>query len=141
VALFSLVFQGLTLSAVVRVLGLQGEGGEGPSREEQQSLDAELREAAVDAVLSGAVSRRDGEPFDPEALARVGERFTRPPDEEADARVRGALELRLAVIEVMRRRLEDLGRDGRFSTAALRHALAELDADQLSLELRIRGEE
>ena len=28
-------------------------------------------------------------------------------------------------------------RDGRYSTAALRHALAELDADELSLELRI----
>ncbi|MFF0911839.1 cation:proton antiporter [Microbacterium enclense] len=137
VALFSLVFQGLTLSTVVRVLGLQGQGGEGPTRDEQRSLDAELREAAVAAVRGGELRRRDGEPFDNSALARVGERFTRPPDEEATASLHGALELRLALIEVMRRRLEDLSRDGRFSTAALRHALAELDADQLSLELRI----
>lgn len=137
VALFSLVFQGLTLPAVVRVLGLQGQGGEGPTRDEQQSLDAELREAAVAAVHSGDLRRHDGEPFDSAALARIGDRFTRPPDEEVTALVRGALELRLALIEVMRRRLGDLSRDGRFSTAALRHALAELDADQLSLELRI----
>jgi CPA1 family monovalent cation:H+ antiporter len=60
-----------------------------------------------------------------------------PPDEDASTRVRDFLELRLASIEEMRRRLHDAGRDGRYSTAALRHALAELDADQLSLELRI----
>ncbi|MFJ4159205.1 hypothetical protein [Microbacterium testaceum] len=51
--------------------------------------------------------------------------------------MRDLLELRLASIEAMRKRLGELSRDGRFSTAALRHALAELDADQLSLELRI----
>ncbi len=141
VALFSLVFQGLTLGAVVRRLGLSGEGGEGPNREEQQNLDAELRHAAVDAVRDGSLRRRDGEAFPSETLNRIGDRFTRPPDEDATARVQGALELRLALIEVMRRRLEDLSRDGRFSTAALRHALAELDADQLSLELRIDGDD
>ena len=47
------------------------------------------------------------------------------------------LELRLALIGAMRVRLNALSRDGTFSTAALRHALAELDADQLSLELRL----
>lgn len=141
VALFSLVVQGLTLPAVVRALGLQGQGGEGPTKEEQRSLDAELRQAAVTAVRQGTLVRRNGEAFPTEALGRITERFTRPPDDEVTAFARSALELRLALIEVMRHRLEDLSRDGRFSTPALRHALAELDADQLSLELRIDGED
>ena len=137
VALFSLVLQGLTLPALVRRVGLAGDGGEGPSREEQRALDAELRDAAIAAVQSGSLVRRDGEPFPAEMIERAGARLVQPPDEEASTRVRDFLELRLASIEAMRRRLHDVGRDGRYSTAALRHALAELDADQLSLELRI----
>jgi CPA1 family monovalent cation:H+ antiporter len=144
VALFSLVLQGLTLSAVVRSVGLTGDGGEGPSRDEQRALSSELRDAASAAVQSGSLARRDGEPFPADLIERAGARLVQPPDddEDATARRRDLLELRLASIEVMRRRLEDLSRDGRFSTAALRHSLAELDADQLSLELRIGdGEE
>jgi len=137
VALFSLVLQGLTLGPVVRAVGLTGKGGEGPSREEQQALDLELREAAVSAVASGALTRRNGDAFSPELVERAGALVVRPPDEEATERVRDLLELRLASIEAMRHRLGALSRDGRYSTAALRHALAELDADQLSLELRI----
>lgn len=137
VALFSLVLQGLTLPAVVRTVGLAGDGGEGPSRDEQRALDAELRDAAIAAVQSGSLTRRDGEAFPDEMIERAGARLVQPPDEEASTRVRDLLELRLASIEAMRRRLHDVGRDGRYSTAALRHALAELDADQLSLELRI----
>lgn len=142
VALFSLVLQGLTLGAVVRAVGLTGDGGEGPSRDEQRALDAEMRAAAGAALRAGTLRRRDGEPFAAELLQRAGARIVQPPDEDASTRVRDFLELRLASIEAMRLRLHDAGRDGRYSTAALRHALAELDADQLSLELRIDdGEE
>jgi len=137
VALFSLVVQGLSLPAVVRAVGLTGDGGEGPTREEQRALDAELRDASVAALQSGRLRRRDGEAFPDEIIERVGARITQPPDEDVSGRVRDLLELRLASIEAMRRRLTDVGRDGRYSTAALRHALAELDADQLSLELRL----
>jgi CPA1 family monovalent cation:H+ antiporter len=49
-------------------------------------------------------------------------------------------ELRLALIEAMRERLTALSSGGTFSTRALRHTLAQLDADQLSLELRLRDE-
>jgi CPA1 family monovalent cation:H+ antiporter len=141
VALFSLLIQGLTLPAVVRALGLSGRGGEGPTREEQHALDAELRAAAVTAVTSGTLARRNGEPFPADLVERAGARLTRPPDDEVTARARDLLELRLASIEAMRRELELVSRDGRYSTAALRHALAELDADQLSLELRLDGED
>ncbi len=44
--------------------------------------------------------------------------------------------LRLAMIDAMRARLNELSAYGTYSTAALRHALAELDADQISIELR-----
>lgn len=141
VALLSLVLQGVTLPAVVRAVGLGGEGGEGPSREEQRSLDAELRDAAVSALQSGSLTRRDGGSFPADIIERAGSRLTEPPDDEATARVRDLLQLRLASIEVMRDRLNDLANDGRYSTAALRHALAELDADQISLELRIDDED
>ena len=142
VALFSLIVQGLTLPAVVRAVGLSGDGGEGPTREEQRALDAELREASAAALQAGKLRRRDGEAFPDEIIERVGARITEPPDEDVSGRMRDLLELRLASIEAMRRRLARVGRDGRYSTAALRHALAELDADQLSLELRLDdGEE
>lgn len=141
VALFSLLLQGLTLAAVVRGVGLSEEGGEGPTREEQQSLDAELRQAAVAAVTSGTLARRNGEPFPADLVERAGARLTRPPDDDVTARARDLLELRLASIDAMRQELNRISHDGRYSTAALRHALAELDADQLSLELRIDGED
>ena len=141
VALFSLVLQGTTLPRLVRALGLQGDGGEGPTRDEQQALSAELQEAAATAVQSGTLRRRNGDAFADDTIERIGFRLTAPPDDELTSRVREMLELRLAVIEAMRRRLDDVGRAGRYSTAALRHALAELDADQLSLELRIDGED
>ncbi len=141
VALLSLVLQGVTLPAVVRAVGLGGECGERPSREEQRSLDAELRDAAVAALREGSLTRRDGASFPPDVIERAGTRLTEPPDEDATARVRDLLQLRLASIEVMRSRLNDLASDGQYSTAALRHALAELDADQISLELRIDDED
>ncbi len=141
VAVFSLLLQGLTLPPLVRWLGLAGDGGEGPDRAEMHALDHDLRSAAVSAVREGRVVRRDGEEFSDGLVARLGERFTQPPDEDMTARAREILELRLVLIAHMRERLGELSRDGRYSTAALRHALAELDADQLSLELRIDGED
>ena len=44
------------------------------------------------------------------------------------------------MIEAMRARLVELSSGGLYSTAVLRHSLAELDADQLSLELRLEDE-
>lgn len=41
----------------------------------------------------------------------------------------------------MRTRLIAVSTGGTFSTAALRHRMAELDADQLSLELRLRDDD
>ncbi len=68
-------------------------------------------------------------------------RYTAPPTEEATTLAQDMFELRLALIEAVRGRLTALSSDGAFSTRALRHTLAELDADQLSIELRLRDEQ
>ncbi|MGP3533351.1 cation:proton antiporter [Microbacterium sp. RD1] len=141
VAVFSLSLQGLTLPWIVRALGLTGDAGEGPSHSEQRALSAELQTAAKEAVTAATLRRRDGDPFPENVIRVVGARMTRPPEDGMGESVRDLLELRLAIIEVMRQRLDELGRGGRFSTAALRQSLAELDADQLSLELRLDGED
>ncbi|MDY0907937.1 sodium:proton antiporter [Microbacterium sp. CFBP9034] len=137
VAIGSLMLQGFTLPWLVRILRLESPGDNLLDRAEQSALDEELREAAVAAIASPQLRRRDGEPFPEELIERVGARMYDPPDDDTTSTARDFLELRLAVIEAMRRRLNDVSSGGEFSTPALRHALAELDADQLSLELRL----
>lgn len=140
VAVGSLMLQGFTLPWLVRMLRLQPSGGAPIDRAEQSDLDDRLREAAASALSDPGLRRRDGRPFPEDLLAIVGTRLLDPPDDETTAAARDALELRLVLIEAMRRRLNELSSGGAFSTAALRHALAELDADQLSLELRLDDE-
>lgn len=137
VAVGSLLVQGFSLPWLVRLLKLQGSGGSGPTPDEQGRLDDQMRAAAASTLTTGELARRDGSTFPAALIERVGARMTQPPDDERTPSARDALELRLALIAVMRRRLIELSRDGAFSTASLRHALAELDADQLSLELRL----
>ncbi|GAA1947911.1 cation:proton antiporter [Microbacterium aquimaris] len=138
VAVGSLMLQGLTLPGVVKLLRMP-RADEQVTRSEQDALDDELRDAASGAVSDAHVRRRDGSLFDDAFLAEIGPRLVDPP-EDAGLHLVDRLELRLALIRVMRSRLEQVSRSGRFSTAALRHALAELDADQLSLELRLEDE-
>ncbi|QEV98826.1 sodium:proton antiporter [Microbacterium caowuchunii] len=138
VAIISLLLQGFTLPLLVRVLRIP-ETAAGPTPEEQHRLDLELREAAG-AALGGDLRRRDGSPFSERIVDAVGSRLVEPPDDDTSRAAAEALELRLVLIQAMRRHLVEVGASGRFSTAALRHALAELDADELSLELRLDGE-
>jgi len=139
VAVVSLLLQGFTLPGVVRLLRIPVTPS-GPTPEEQGRLDLELRTAAAAALQDPALTRRDGEPFSTLIVETVGSRLLDPPDDDTTAKTREVLELRLVLIEAMRRHLVDVGSSGSFSTAALRHALAELDADQLSLELRLSDE-
>lgn len=140
VALVSLMLQGFTLPLLVRLLGVGGTGAETVSGEESGRIGSELRAAVAAAFESDALRRPDGSRFDGELLRRVGERMLRVPDEDASVEARDVLELRLASVGAMRARLEALFHDGGFSTAALRRALAELDADELSLRLRLDRE-
>lgn len=141
VAVGSLMLQGFTLPWVVRLLRLERSGDDTLDRAEQSALDDDLRDAAAAALAQATLRRRDGTPFPDETLQRVDAKYLQPPDDEATVRRREMLELRLALIEAMRARLNELSKDGGYSTPALRHALAELDADQLSLELRLDDED
>ncbi len=137
VAVGSLMLQGFTLPWLVKILRLESDDEGGDDRAERERLDADLREAAASALVDPKLARRDGTPFPPELLAKTGELYTRPPDDETSAVARDLLELRLALIDAMRVRLTEVSRGGAYSTPALRHTLAGLDADQLSLELRL----
>jgi NhaP-type Na+/H+ or K+/H+ antiporter len=137
VAAGSLMLQGFTLPWLVRRLRFERSTDELLDQTEQSSLDDELRDAAREALSESTLARRDGSPFPEELLERMGLRYSEPPDEDRSIEFRDALELRFALIEAMRTRLNDLSSGGAYSTAALRHALAELDADQLSLQLRL----
>jgi len=139
VAVGSLMLQGFTLPALVRLLRIHPPD-ESLDRAQQKRLDDELREAAASA-LSETTHRRDGTPYPAELTARVGKRLTRPPEDDETGLTRDLLELRITMIEAMRARLVELSSGGEFSSETLRHALAELDADQVSLELRLRGED
>lgn len=141
VAVGSLVVQGFTLPWLVRLLRLDADEQEGVDQADQSRIDEELRAAAASALSRDDLTRRDGTPF-PEGFARrVGERLTAPPDDDTTAIARDMLELRLTMIEAMRRRLLELSSGGAYSTPALRHALAELDADEISLQLRLGGDD
>ncbi|MCR2827232.1 sodium:proton antiporter, partial [Microbacterium sp. zg.Y909] len=88
---------------------------------------------------SPGLARADGTPFPPELLSQVGSRMSEAPDEDESVAVRDRLELRLVLLATMRGRLRTLARSG-ISSGALRHALAELDAEEMNLRLRLKGE-
>lgn len=136
VAVVSLLLQGFTLPMLVRMLRIPRESA-APGTDERGRLDEHLRAAASDVLADPRLRRPDGSPFSPLIVDRVGSRLTEPPDDDTTAAAREVMELRLVLIEAMRRRLVEIGGYGSFSTAALRRALGELDADQLSLELRL----
>ncbi len=141
VAAGSLMLQGFTLPWVVRLLRLDRPGDDSLDKAEQSALDDELRDAAAAALSDPALRRRDGTAFPDELVAVVGSRMVDPPDDTDNLPTRDLLELRVAMIEAMRSRLNELSSGGGYSTPALRHALAELDADQLSVELRLDDED
>ena len=141
VAVGSLMLQGFTLPWLVRLLRFERSADDTLERAEQESLAEELRDAASAAVAGSGLVRQDGTPFPPELIDRVGAQLFAPPDVDSAASAQDMVELRLTLIESMRSRLNTLSSGGAYSTAALRHALAELDADQLSLQLRLDDEE
>jgi CPA1 family monovalent cation:H+ antiporter len=123
----------------VKLLKFPVSAGDGNLQLELDRLDDELRLAAASALRDPKLTRRDGTPFSPELMARNA-RIMEPRDDKLGALTGEMLELRLASIEAMRAELGTLSHGGAYSTAALRRALAELDADQLSVELRLRDD-
>lgn len=141
VALVSLMLQGLTLPWVVGKLRLDRGDDSPDDHAEKQQLDAQLRAAAASALDDPSLTRRDGTGFAPDVLERMRARYAYPVTEELTLGANDMLELRIALIEAQRTRLRTLSSGGTFSTRSLRHMLAELDADQLSTELRLREDD
>lgn len=139
VAVGSLMLQGFTLPWLVRAVGLSGSAEARLNPVEVGEIEQQLRSAAAAAIPD--MRRRDGSDFPPELIEAAGARYTAELDDDTTERARELLELRLATIAVMRAKLITLQRGGRYSTSALRHALAELDADELHVQLRLRDED
>lgn len=140
VAAGSLFLQSVTLPMLVKRLRIDDTASEQFTHQEHERIRAELHVAAAAAVADSALTRVDGSPFPGELLARVAARYEEPPDDDDTEVERLTLELRLALIRVQRARLIELSSGGIFSSAALRHALEGLDADELSIQVRLGGE-
>lgn len=138
VAIGTLLVQGGTLPWVVRRLGLQG--AHGADEEERAQLLQTMNRAGVELLERPTLRRPGGGAYDPLVVAGMREVLARGADEERQPRVRATqdqlLELRLAVIEAQREALLQARFEGTYSSAALTSALAVLDADQLSAELK-----
>lgn len=138
VALISLLLQGLSLPPVIRMLRIPAVSDETLMIEEQKELDAQLRAAALETLARPGLVDAQGAPVPPELIEAARARLAQQPSEDATG-PQGLLELRVLLIEAMRAHLVRISREGAFSSAALKHALALLDADQLSIEMR-RGQ-
>ncbi|MDZ8276620.1 cation:proton antiporter [Microbacterium aquimaris] len=139
VAAGSLAVQGGTLGLVVKMLGLRGQGREGPSREEIRAIDGDLRRLTAHALEEGRIAIPD----DRDA-ATVLSRSHLFRTLRADARgpaVTEGLDLELALIRTMRAELRTLARSGRYSTPSLRYVRDELDAYEISVKLHLDGAE
>jgi len=139
VAVGTLVVQGLTLEPLARRLGAISEDS-GPDPQLWQGLQGDLDEAAAQAVHP---DERSAGAFT-EARARLVESATGSDSIDwpalqsistpaARARFR---EVRLAAITAQRLKLIELRALGTYPSAMLDDALAQLDAQQISIELR-----
>ena len=138
VAVGTLVIQGGTLGWLAKRLGLSGRGGDGDP-DQWAALQADLAKAAVER-LSGRL-----EGYAPEMVERVRDRLKRIPgaDEDgafqptAETRERSAKyrKLRLVLLEAQREELIAIRDLGTYPSGMLDAALAQLDAEQLGIEL------
>ncbi|MEJ2887216.1 cation:proton antiporter [Actinomycetospora aeridis] len=128
VAAGSLLLQGGTLALLVR--RVRPAPPEVPSAAEEEALRDRLTTANL-AVLD----RHADEPEIAAFRERLADRDGRPdPATASDNRIR----VRLEMIEAQRAALLAARDEGRFTSAALTAALENLDAEQISLELRSR---
>ncbi|NLA09571.1 MAG: sodium:proton antiporter [Microbacteriaceae bacterium] len=139
VATGSLLVQGLTLPLLVRWLGLGTKADKGPPHAEIREIGEKLQAAVQTALADGQVSRPDSTPFEAE---RTPPRswITMPLEQGDDVSRADVLSFELALIEVMRTHLHQLGRSGWHSSSALRYVLEELDAYEIAVKLYLESE-
>ena len=141
VAAGTLLVQGGTLGWLVRLLGLaRTEPDE--HQEKLHELRRELSDVAAERLSDNSLTKPDGTAFSPLAVdwARKIIRSLAPADDQHTAQgtnlhsERG--QLRLALIELQREELLRIRDLGTYPSSVLEDTLTQLDADQLSLELR-----
>ena len=130
VAAGSLVIQGGTLSFVVKKLGLAGQ--DSVDEDEWPKLKKELDEAGVNGVRFFPNNHASSSGTDAQS---AGEWRT------ADGKVVPENQVPLARIRAERQFLLELRSTGAYSSRTLSTALAELDAEEMSIQLRLSGED
>lgn len=141
VASGTLLVQGGTLPWVIRALGLAQDQG-GGSDSDLLELQSEMSRAAARLLDDPQLRADDGSPYDEQVVERTRRALIQAQSEDAEEiaesrRIRDQVrELRLRTIEVEREALLRARALGTYSSAALSEALAILDADQITLELR-----
>ena len=129
VAAGSLVIQGGSLSFVVKKLGLAGQDSAGS--DEWPRLKAELDEAGHKGVYFLPDKTANADPNSP----RTGTWHT------LDGKAVPENQVPLARIRAERQVLLELRSTGEYSSQTLSTALAELDAEEMSIQLRLSGED
>lgn len=137
VAAGTLVVQGGTLPFVVRRLGLTSGEASGAA-EDQEALTRQLAEAGARLVDDPDLRRPDGTPYDDALLEQLRDWAAARPDAGDPDTFGQHRDLRLAMLGAMRAELLRARSDGLYSSEALESALAVLDAEQISIELRAR---
>lgn len=125
VAVVSLLLQGSTLPWLVRILKL-GKADPNASDEERKQLMQLLDQAAIKALEAGGLG---------EEVQRFRERLAQE-GIDTKSKMDKYKRMRLQIIEAQRNVLLDARDDGAFSAALLSVVLENLDADQISLELK-----
>ncbi len=141
VAAGTLMVQGSTLGWLVRLLGLTGRDYDADLAAAQELRSVLLSEVS-DRLARNELTKMNGDPFAPTTLdwgRKVIMTISVDPEEREsegeDLRSERG-ELRLAVIELQRTQLLAIRDLGTYPSAVLEEMLTQLDADQLSLELR-----
>ncbi len=143
VATGTLLLQGGTLPWVVRRLGLDGQGR--VSKQEVMELRRVIESTARELLDDEALAHRDGTLYDPEVVRRVRSDVVRgQASEDVDisesaAKVKEYKRLRLKIIHAQRKALLQARSAGAYDSHLLENALASLDAEQISLEMKKGG--
>ncbi|MDR0482836.1 MAG: cation:proton antiporter [Cellulomonadaceae bacterium] len=141
VAAGTLLVQGGTLPWVLRRLNLVGTGES--SAEDDLSLRRTLEAASRELLEDPNLHRRDGSPYDPEIVGRaldymLSEQMTSEVDaEESAEQLAQYRELRIRTIKAQRKALLKERSEGTRDSHQLSTTLATLDAEQITLEMKV----
>ncbi|MDR1237577.1 MAG: sodium:proton antiporter [Propionibacteriaceae bacterium] len=140
VAAGTLIVQGSTLSPLVKLLKVTGRDPQADD-ELMCRLRGELAAAALADLERGTLRRPDGAQFSADVIAESRKLLETAidPDEELNEQAEELAYLRLEVIEAQRAELLRIRNQGTYPSELLDAKLAQLDADQIGIELRQRS--